>query len=662
MTSRFIENLDEIKSQLDPEQVLSFIQPDKKIYRRGVELRTCCPVHKGDGPENFSINTSTHSWVCHSHGCKGTNLIELTKQSENIQFIEAAEKLASRFGIKIEYKNSDEHFIEKKSYSPEDVLRCWNDAKTTGKDIYFSKKKLSPPPIAKFGNNPSGYYSTLIPYKDIEGNLNVVLSLGKRKFNYKAVDNISGAFALLGEINPTGFFYIGEGIATIQTAWEANQKKTPAISCGTWSNIEPVLSAIKSKYPNSKPIILIDCDEGNKGLETAKMISVKFPDSTFRKPSFETFPNPNNEKRTDFNDIISKCGQSLDEVRRQLEIEFDISNVKEDSKKETLKQNEAPSIKTDSKTHGQCETAAEALKKLGFIERIKTRKLEYEKSGIVKISGIPTNFVQLDGIIDGLQGGHLIVLAGRTGMGKTFVALNMLKNIAIDQKIPAALYSLEMSNMQVFYRLVSICSGIPATKIKRGTINNQELDKLEASIKLLEDAPLFISDEPANSILSTLSVNINNSCKTDRAQAIFIDHIGLVNCGNNYKDNRANEMGKITMTAKIAAKQHNIPIICLAQLNREADKKEPPKLSQLRESGNLEQDADIVIFVHRRDYYEKADKPGQVEIIVEKNRDGEPGIVTCEYNKANWLIKEFPLLKDLMVSYDANGNEFICKL
>jgi len=644
----YIENLDEIKSKLDPESVINLLIPEKKKKRSGKELRTCCPVHGGDGIENFSINIDTHQWICHSHQCKGVNLIDLYAQSKKIQFLEAAEELANRFGIQIEHRTG--HTLDKK-YTQADVLKSWNEATPQGKDTYFTHKKILAPYIAKYGKNPNGYHSTLIPYKDIEGNISYILGISDKKRIYKCREEISGSFAQIGELNSDSQFYIGEGIATVVTAWEASNKKIPAISAGSWSNMLAVVSAIKSKYSNSKPIVLIDCDDGENGLKAAKIISEKFPEATYRNPNFDTLPIADNTQKKDlkdFNDILSKCSLSLDEVRRQLAIEFDISKVKVSSKNESLKKNEAPTIKTDSKTHGRCETAAEALKKLGFIEKIKTRKLEYEKSGIVKISGIPTNFVQLDGIIDGLQGGHLIILAGRTGMGKTFVALNMLKNISIDQKIPAALYSLEMSNTQVFYRLTSLLSGIPATKIKRGTINDQELEKVEASIKLLEDSPLFVSDEPSNSILSTLSGNMNSSCKANGVQAIFIDHIGLVNCGSNYKDNRANEMGKITMTTKIAAKQHNIPIICLAQLNREADKKEPPKLSQLRESGNLEQDADIVIFVHRRDYYDKADKPGQVEIIVEKNRDGEPGKVNFSYRKETWLIKEESKIEDEM--------------
>lgn len=648
----FIENLEEIKFKLNAEQVIDFIQPGKKKKIKGDEIRTSCPVHKGEDP-NFSINIQTQAWNCHSHGCKGTNLIDLTAQSESISFIEAAESLAKQFGIPIKYKDK-----AKEDYTPEDVSRCWKEAKQQGKDTYFSVKKLSPPPIAKFGKNPYGYYSTLIPMVNIEGKFKrfITLKTGQKKYNYIYDDKEEAEFTPLGEIQQEGSFYIGEGIATVQTAWEATQRKIPAVSIGSWSNFLPVIRAIKTKYPNSKPIFLIDCDANENGLNAARAVAKEFPDVTFRKPSFDSYLNSGNEKPKDFNDIISKCNQSLDEVRRQLSIEFDLSSINENSKKETLEQKETPAIKTDSKTHGRCETAEDALKKMGLIDQIKNRIVEYRKSGEFKLSGIPTNYPKLDEIIDGLQSEQLIILGGRTGMGKTYLALNLLKNICISQRIPASLFSLEMSNKQVFYRLASLLSGVPAKKIKRGIITNEELITVEKAFQEIANSPLLLTDDPMNSNLNVLCKNIESSCKAGETKAVFIDHIGLVNCGKGFKDGRTNEMGNITRTCKCAAKQFDIPIICLAQLNREAHANNRPKLSQLRDSGSLEQDADVVIFIHRPDYYDKNEKPGQALIIVEKNRDNEVGEVWFDYSSNNWLLKESPPIKDLMAKVEKTKN------
>jgi replicative DNA helicase len=426
------------------------------------------------------------------------------------------------------------------------------------------------------------------------------------------------------------------------------------------------VQAIKRKRPDILLMILIDADEGGKGTHAASLVANEFPDATFRKPSFEHL----NETGTDFNDVLQIGG--WDEVRQQLERSFEMENSKIE---EELKNNASHSKtqSSDSKASdkakttqfkGRCETAGDVLKEIGLLEKIKNRMFNHRQNpNEIKLFGHPTNFKQLDEIIDGLQGGHLIVFAGRTGMGKTFAALNILKNMAIEQRIPSALYSLEMSNSEIFYRLISLLSGIPSKKIKRGIINDDELHQVEEAMSKIESSPLFVTDDPANSVLKNLHSNMKRGLCEGEAKIIFVDHIGLVNCGSGYKDNRATELGAISMAFKLLAKEHDTPIISLAQLNREADSKDPPKLSQLRDSGELEQNADIVLFIHRRDYYDKNDKPGQADIIVAKNRHGETGAVTFKYNGLSWLLEEFPPLKEMkQKQYDENGREVICKL
>lgn len=330
----YIENFEEIIEQsknISAEKFLNDFQPGKKIKIRADEIRSCCPVHEGNGEENFAINLTTHNWICHSNGCKGTNLIDLYAQVKRIKFNEAVKEFAQKYVIKIKYKKS-----ESKEYTPEEIKNCWDNASIKKgdleKDSYFSKKKLFPPSIARFGKNPSGFPSILIPYTNIDGKLRIILSINKqeneyKKYEYKIDKTKEAAFALLGEFNPEGLCYVGEGIATVQTAWEANQKKIPAVSCRSWINIFPVITAIKEKYPNLKLVVLIDCDKGGKGLEAAKQVKAKFKDAIFRKPSFEKFQNISEEVLTDFNDIISKCGQPLDEVLRQLENEYELSKL-----------------------------------------------------------------------------------------------------------------------------------------------------------------------------------------------------------------------------------------------------------------------------------------------------------------------------------------------
>lgn len=425
MTNRFIENLEEIKAQLDPEAVLEYLQPGRK-KRSGRELRSPCPVHGGDGAENFCLNLDTRNWICHSQGCKGTNLIDLYAQSKKTPINVAAEELAARFGITVRYRESGKR-SQNASYKPEDVLRCWDDAKPNGKDVYFSNKGLQPPPIAKFGKNPYGHQSTLIALKDINGKLKCLLSLSSSgKFNFGKPKE---AFAQMGEISPDGEFYAGEGIATVQTAWESSERKLPAVSCGTWSNIEPVVTAIKGKYPNAKPIILIDCDEGGNGLKAAKAVKQKWPEATFRKPSFEEFPNPNNEKRTDFNDIISKCKQPLDVVRRQLDIEFDISSVKEDSKKEPANNTETENGVPESMDfYGKL---GKIIKDPDFALRSKGRNyatFEKEHKALFASGGLVTGYEKVDEDLYFAKG-DLVVVQAMSNHGKTAFMVQLAHNI-----------------------------------------------------------------------------------------------------------------------------------------------------------------------------------------------------------------------------------------
>lgn len=287
---------------------------------------------------------------------------------------------------------------------------------------------------------------------------------------------------------------------------------------------------------------------------------------------------------------------------------------------------------------GLAAKASYALEHCKIHEKIKLKIAQYAANGKVELSGVSTSYQKLDSLIDGFQAGHLITLAGRTGMGKSWIALNLLKNIAIDQNIPATLFSLEMSNTQVLKRLISLMSDIPCKKIMDGTMNGEQIIEVEKAISVINESQLYISEDPANSQLEKLSENIRHACFTNKSKLIVIDHIGLVKSPAR-TENRINEVAEITRTIKIAAKKYNVPIICLAQLNRSATKEdERPKMSQIRESGAIEQDSDLIILIYRANYWDKTKEP-IVEIIVDKNRDGEENTIQFHCND-NWLLSE----------------------
>ncbi|WP_185869495.1 replicative DNA helicase [Blattabacterium cuenoti] len=265
------------------------------------------------------------------------------------------------------------------------------------------------------------------------------------------------------------------------------------------------------------------------------------------------------------------------------------------------------------------------------IEKIKKTKKE-------GLSGISSGFYKLDHITSGWQNSDLIIIASRPGMGKTTFMLSMVKNIVIKQKIPVIIFSLEMSSVQLITRLISSETGISSEKIKRASLSNLDWESLNHKTKNLKDAPLFIDDTPSLSIF-----NLRAKCRRLISQhgikLILIDYMqlmGIHDHGYGFKlQNREQEISIISRSLKSIAKELDIPIIALSQLSRAVETRggsKRPLLSDLRESGAIEQDADIVLFIYRPEYYgfktwdydndSNSSCIGEAEIIIAKHRNG----------------------------------------
>jgi len=245
------------------------------------------------------------------------------------------------------------------------------------------------------------------------------------------------------------------------------------------------------------------------------------------------------------------------------------------------------------------------------------------------LSGLSSGFHALDKITSGWQNSDLIIIAARPSMGKTAFVLSMAKNMAVNFKIPVALFSLEMSNIQLVKRLISNVCEIAGDKIKSGRLETYEWQQLDHKIRELDDAPIYVDDTASLSVFE-LRTKARRLVREHGIKCIIIDYLQLMNASGMSFDNRVQEVGKISSSLKGLAKELNIPIIALSQLNRgvEAREGKRPQLSDLRESGSIEQDADIVCFIHRPEYYkitedEKGnDLRGKAEIIVAKHRNG----------------------------------------
>jgi replicative DNA helicase len=248
------------------------------------------------------------------------------------------------------------------------------------------------------------------------------------------------------------------------------------------------------------------------------------------------------------------------------------------------------------------------------------------------LSGIPSGFKDLDRVTSGWQKSDLVILAARPGMGKTAFVLSMARNMAVEHEVPLAIFSLEMSAVQLTTRLISSETEISADKLKKGSLEDYEWDALNKRIKRLIKAPIFIDDTPALSIFE-LRAKARRLKSQHDIKMIIIDYIQLMSGGGDKAGNREQEISTISRSLKGLAKELNIPIITLSQLNRSVETRggtKRPLLSDLRESGAIEQDADLVMFIYRPEYYQleyfddKQEFPakGIAEIIIAKHRNG----------------------------------------
>ena len=256
------------------------------------------------------------------------------------------------------------------------------------------------------------------------------------------------------------------------------------------------------------------------------------------------------------------------------------------------------------------------------------------------LSGLQTGFHDLDKMTSGWQNSDLVIIAARPAMGKTAFVLSMAKNMALNYNTPVALFSLEMSNVQLVNRLIVNTCEIPGEKIKSGQLAPYEWEQLMTKIKDLYSAPIYIDDTPSLSVFE-LRTKARRLVREHGIKIIIIDYLQLMNASGMSFGSREQEISTISRSLKGLAKELNIPIIALSQLNRSVenrqDKDKRPQLSDLRESGAIEQDADMVCFIHRPEYYKIVEDEsghsllGLAEIIIAKHRNGATGNIRLRF-------------------------------
>ena len=280
-------------------------------------------------------------------------------------------------------------------------------------------------------------------------------------------------------------------------------------------------------------------------------------------------------------------------------------------------------------TQGNIKRSSETAQNLVMAAKKKIEEIA-KKEGL---SGVPSGFEKLVKLTSGWQPSDLVIIAARPGMGKTALTLSMARNMAVEHKIPVAFFSLEMSSVQLITRLISSETGLSSEKLRTGNLQQHEWEQLNVKVKGLEKAPLFIDDTPSLSIFD-LRAKARRLSSQHGIQLIIVDYLQLMTAGGSQKGgNREQEISSISRNLKALAKELNVPVIALSQLSRAVETRggsKRPLLSDLRESGAIEQDADIVSFIYRPEYYkitewddeEQSPTEGQAEFIVAKHRNG----------------------------------------
>jgi len=287
------------------------------------------------------------------------------------------------------------------------------------------------------------------------------------------------------------------------------------------------------------------------------------------------------------------------------------------------------------------------------------------------LSGVPSGFTKLDRITSGWQPSDLIIIAARPSMGKTALVLSMARNMAIEHNRGIAFFSLEMSSIQLVNRMIVSETGLPADKIRNGNLKKYEWEQLEIQLKSLVEAPIYIDDTPAISVFELRAKARRLKIQYD-IQLLVVDYLQLMTGPPETAGNREQEVSSISRSLKAIAKELDIPIIALSQLNRSVELRsgdKRPQLSDLRESGAIEQDADLVIFIHRPERFgllQDADgnsTKGLAEIIIAKHRNGPIGDVTLKFRTE--MAKFTDMDEDFMGDFDGddpNNVKFASKM
>ena len=291
------------------------------------------------------------------------------------------------------------------------------------------------------------------------------------------------------------------------------------------------------------------------------------------------------------------------------------------------------------------------------------------------ITGVASNYLDLDDMTSGLQNGELVIVAARPSMGKTALALNLAEQIAFggspyekDPKTPIGFFSMEMSKASLAQRLLCSRAQVDSQKVRRNQLNKEEFGRLMDAAAELSEAPIFIDDTPALSV-TALRAKARRMVSRHDVKCLFVDYLQLMSSPGSAGEGRQQEVSSISRGIKALSRELNVPIVCLAQLNRGAEQREGhrPRMADLRESGSIEQDADMIVLLHREEYYhvgdrewledpDNAEKIGLAELIIAKQRNGPTGVVKLTWDNKTTRFKNHQQAAGAYRAYEESGS------
>lgn len=286
----------------------------------------------------------------------------------------------------------------------------------------------------------------------------------------------------------------------------------------------------------------------------------------------------------------------------------------------------------------QDERSSQSANSINDLLKSALERIDSRMKGTHAVGGVDTHFTDYDSMCGGMHNGELIILAARPSMGKTAFALNIAENVSILGRAPVLFVSLEMSGIELADRLLCSVARVNGHRLRNGTISQDDRKRLVEKAIEISNAPLYVDDSPSRTVSEISAVARRIRQRESNLGLIVIDYLQLIEPDNS-RDPRQEQVAKIARRLKGLAREAGVPVLCLAQLNRQAEdsKDHQPKLSHLRESGAIEQDADVVMFVHREEYYHRGDEAsqyaGQAEIIIAKQRNGPVGSVELTWEK-----------------------------